>query len=548
MRVSKTRKEIFSLSARSILIALIIGLSLVASSTLQFDVGFKGPIVETNPLYWIILAVGIVYLLLVRKKYVYSSLIIIFFIGLSLRLIPATHSLYPGYDPWNELASIHRIQATGFNLLGNYYHSSLPVLQMLLIFFIPLFGEYNTIVYFGPVFGWVLAFICLYKLGREFFSTEKTLLVLLLYACLNISAQYLTTPETIALGIGFATVFLFHRTLAKPSVQYSVATIAVFTLLVFTHHLTALSVLAATGAITIILMVKKVRTTTLLVWLSMLLIFFAYFQLYQHMLSNLLILQIEQPLIGVPTGWPKPIWWWILYVAPKAFLFSLLGAWIVPFVIKKKIPKPDEIFGMVSTGGFLILLGFLIPTDLPPLRVLNQFGGYFSNGVASLKRSNILIIALAAILLMGVVTEFPMTNMSNFYVGGYWISHSSQEVSAIQYLAANATFDSRIAIDGRCRGVLAGLASPQKELTPVTSWDVFDVYNTTSTEEAWTVCTHNNYTYVFVSEFYKIIAHFDVYGAAEKFSENQLSKFSSPYFSLWYKNSEVAIYLVASKV
>jgi hypothetical protein len=546
--VSKARKEILSLSALSILMALVIGLSLVASLTLQFDAGLKGSIVETHPFYWIQLTVGIVYLLLIRTKYVYSSMIVVFFIGLSLRLIPATHSLYPGYDPWNELASIHRIQATGFNLLGNYYHSSLPVLQILLVFFIPFFGEYNTVAYFGPVFGWVLAFICLYKLSREFFCTERTLLVLLLYACVNISAQYLTTPETIALGIGFATVFFFHRTLARPSAKYPVATIAVFTLLVFTHHLTAFSVLVATGAITIIMLVKKGRTTNLFVWLSMLLIFIAYYELYQNMLSNLLILQIEQPLIGVPTSWPKPIWWWVLYVTPKAFLSSMLGAWIIPFVIKKKIPKPDEIFGMVSAGGFLTLFGFVIPKDLPPIRVLNQFGGYFSNGVASLRRSNILIIALTAILLIGLVTEFPMTNMSNFYVGGYWIGHSSQEISAIQYLGANGTFDSRIAIDGRCRQVLAGLVSPQKELTPVTSWDVFEIYNTTSTEQAWTVATHNNFTYIFVSEFYKIIAHFDVYSGAEKFSETQLSKFSPPYFSLWYKNSEVAIYLVAKRI
>jgi hypothetical protein len=307
-------------------------------------------------------------------------------------------------------------------------------------------------------------------------------------------------------------------------------------------------VLAVAGAITAIMLVKKARTTNLLVLLSMVLIFFAYYELYQHMLSSLLFLQIERSLIGVPTGWPKPIWWWVLYVAPKAFLFSLLGVWVVPFLVKKRIPKSDEIFGMVAAGEFLILLGFLIPNGFPPLRVLNQFGGHFSNGVASLKRSNIFMIALAAILLMGLVTEFPMTNMSNFYVGGYWPSHSSQEISAIQYLAANATSNSRIAIDGRCRNVLAGLAAPQKKLTPITNWEVFDVYNTTSTEQAWTVCTHNNYTYVFVSEFYKIIAHFDVYGAAEKFSENQLSKFSSPYFSLWYKNSEVAVYLVVGKV
>lgn len=545
--MSKTRKEILPLSVRSILIAFLIGLSLVALSTLQFDAGFKGPIVETHPLYWIILAVGIMYLLLVRKKYVYSSLIVIFFIGLSLRLIPVTHSLYPGYDPWNELASIHHIQATGFNLLGNYYHSNLPVLQILLILFIPFFGEYNTIAYFGPVFGWVLAFICLFKLSREFFSIEKTLLVLLLYACVNISAQYLTTPETIALGIGFATVFFFHRTLARPSVKYSVVTIAVFTLLVFTHHLTALSVLAVTGAITLIMLVKKVRTTNLLVWLSMLLIFFAYFELYQHMLSNLLVLQIEQPLIGVPAGfWPKPIWWWILYVMPKAFLFSMLGAWIVPFAIKKKTPKPDEIFATVSAGGFLILLGFLSLEGLPPLRVFNQFGGYFSNGVASLKRSNIFMIVLVAILLMGLVTEFPMTNVNEFYLGGYWISHTPQEVTALHYLSTNAPAGSRIVVDGRCRRILDTFASPSRNITTIANLDAYEVYNLTSTEQVWSYCTGKDVNYVFVSNFYKVIAHFSVYSGAERFSIEQLSKFNAPYFYLFYESSDsqVVVYSV----
>lgn len=546
--MSKPKDESLSFTARSILIALIIGLSLVALSTLQFDAGFKGPIVETHPFYWTVLAVGIIYLLLIRKKYVYSSLIVVFFIGLSLRLIPATHSLYPGYDPWNELASIHRIQATGFNLLGNYYHSSLPVLQILLIFFIPFFGEYNTLAYFGPVFGWVLAFICLYKLSREFFSTEKTLLVLLVYACVNISAQYLTTPETIALGIGFVTVFFFHRSLARPSVKYSVATVAVFTLLVFTHHLTALSVLVATGAITIIMLVKKVRTTNLLVLLSMLLIFFAYYELYQHMLSSLLFLQIEKPLIGVPTGWPKPIWWWVLYVAPEAFSFSMLGAWIIPFVIKKKIPKPDEIFGMVSAGGFLILLGFLTPASLPPLRVLNQFEGYFSNGVASLKRSNILMIALAAILLMGLVTEFPMTNMNGSYLGGYWIGHSSEEIEALQHLAAYALPYSNIIMDTRCRGVFAGLASPSEDFSVIANWESFKVYNAVSTDEAYENCIRSNINYVFVSRFYRVIAIFAVYpgfGAFE-FSEGQLCKFEEPHFTLEYQNEGTWIYRVNS--
>lgn len=542
--MSETRKEILSLSARSILIALIIGLSLVASSTLQFDAGFKGPIVETHPLYWTILAVGMVYLLLIRKKYVYASLIVVFFIGLSLRLIPITHSLYPGYDPWNELASIHRIQATGFNLLGNYYHSSLPVLQILLIFFIPFFGEYNTIAYFGPVLGWVLAFICLYKLSREFFNAEKTLLVLLLYACVNISFQYLTTPETIALGIGFATVFFFHRTLIGPSVKYSVATIAAFTLLVFTHHLTALSVLVIAGAITIIMLIKKEKATNLFVFLSILLIFFAYYELYQHMLSSLLFLQIEKPLIGVPTGWPKPIWWWVLYVAPKAFLFSLLGVWIVPFLIKKKIPKPDEIFGMISAGVSLVLLGFSIPNELPPLRVLNQFGGYFSNGVASLKRSNILMIALTAILLMGLVTEFPMTNMSNFYVGGYWISHSHEEVLGLEYLAFNTSSGSRIVADGRCSPILNGLAPYWKNVTASRSPDVFQVYETNSSYEAWRYCVKDGFTHIFVSIFYETIAHFGVYGSATQFSGQQLFKFAPPYFTLLYQNSEVSVYFV----
>jgi len=506
--------------------------------------GLKGVIVETHPLFWILLSISAVYALKIRKKEFYSSLVLIFFIGLSLRLIPATQSFYPSYDPWNELASVHHIQAFGFDLRGNYYHSSLPVLQVLLIALTPVFGEYNTLAFFGPVFGWTLAFICLYKLSREFFSSESILLVLLLYSSANIAFQSFTTPETIALSVGFATIYFFHRNIVEPSYKYTLATVAVFTLLNFTHHLTAFCVIIVTGAIAIVLVFKKKRNTNLFVWLSMLWIFLVYWELYQHMLSNMLIFQIERPLIGIPTGWPKPIWWWIIYLLPKVFLASMLIAWVFPFMMRKTMPNPAEIFSATIVGGLTFIFGFMIPRVLIPLRILNQFGGYFSMGVANLKYSNILIKVLTATFIIGLLAEFPMTNMSNFYVGGYWINHSPQEISALQYLATNATPGSNIVIDARCQRVLNCFAAPDKNLTTIADWRAFEVYNLTSPEDKWIYCVKNGLNYIFVSNFYKVIAHFDVYGGAEKFSDDQLSQFSAPYFNLLYEKSEVTIYLV----
>lgn len=540
-------------SSSDFLFALLIGLSLVFSSTLDFDIGFIGPIVEVHPIFWIILTISIVFVLTRRKKRVYPALIVLFFIGLSLRLIPAAHSLYPGVDPWGELASVHRIQAMGFDLRGNYAHSSLPVLQTLLILSIPVFGQYNTITFFGPIFGWILAFVCLYKLVREFLSTENALLVLMTYACANICYQYLSTPETIALGIGFATVLLFHRNIVRQSMKYTLATIGVYALLIFTHHLTAFFVLLATGSIVVVLMFHKRKTTNLFVWFSMLLTFLLYFQFYQHLLSSLLLVQIEHPMVGVPTGWPKPLWWWVLYILPYAFLLSMLAAWIVPFMIRKKIPEHTEILAMVLAGGFLFLFSFLTPQNLPPLRILNQSGGYFLMGAACVsvhgraKLSNVLIIMLSATLLLGLVTAFPITNKTNFYVGGYWISHTSDEILALQYIAANATPGSRIAADGRCREIIVGLAPVERNLTAPTISDILEIYSTNSTVEAWNYCINDSITYVFVSKFYEVIAQFSVYGGGTKFSDAQLSKFTSPYFTLWYTNAEASIYLVNPK-
>ena len=259
-------------------------------------------------------------------------------------MIVATHSNFPGVDPWNELASIHQIQASGFNLQGNYYHAYTPVLQILLLTVIPVFGAYNAITYFGQIFGWILAFIFLYKLSREFFSAEKAVFVLLLYACANIGYQYLTTPESIALGIGFATVFFFIRSLKNSSRKYIVATMGTFILLIFTHNLTSLCVILVIGAIVALRIFTKrkggvVVPTGLFIWLSMLAVFLGYYELYLGQLSSLLTISLVHPMIGIPTGWPKPLLWWVIYILPEAILVSLLAAWIVPFLMSKKIPK-----------------------------------------------------------------------------------------------------------------------------------------------------------------------------------------------------------------
>jgi hypothetical protein len=532
------------LRLQPLIASLACGIGLLLSLWIPLSTSLKGVVVETNPIFWVFLSLCMGLAFTLRKRDVFCSLLLVFFIGLCLRLIPVVHSYYPEFDPWNELASIHHIENSGFNLRGNYYHSDLPVLQLLLLTFIPVFGEYNTLAYLGPVLGWVLAFICLYKLGREFFDVEKVWLLMLIYSCANIGFQFFTAPETIALSFGFASVFFFHRNLVKSSVKYSLATLVMFTLLVFTHHLTAFCVVVATGAIIVVLILRKAKITNAFLWLGLLSIFLAYYELYQGLLSSMLVIRVTQVAIGIPTGWPKPLWWWVLYFLPMVLLALMLTTWIVPPLIRKKITRPIEVLALVIAGGVSLVFGFFFPSGLPPLRIFNQFGAHFFNGALNARLARTFSILLACSLLLGVVTAFPMTNGTDYYVGGYWINHSPEEIQAIEYFVNNASANSRIIADGRIRPVLNGLAPENKNLSASTLPQIIEVYETNSTQQAWDFCVRYGFTYVFVSSFYKVIAQFDVYGGAARFSDAQLSKFEPPYFSLWYNNSQVSIYSV----
>jgi hypothetical protein len=137
-----------------------------------------------------------------------------------------------------------------------------------------------------------------------------------------------------------------------------------------------------------------------------------------------------------------------------------------------------------------------------------------------------------------------MTNGTDYYVGGYWINHSPEEIQAIEYFVNNASVNSRIIADGRIRPVLNGLAPENKNLSASTLPQIIEVYETNSTQQAWDFCVRYGFTYVFVSSFYKVIAQFGVYGGAARFSDAQLAKFEPPCFSLWYNNSQVSIYSV----
>lgn len=545
-------KAVFSNPIIHYVVLAILCISLIGSLILPFYAGLKGVIVETNPIFWFVLSVTFVYVLLVREKHFLPAFVGILFIGLSLRLIPAVHSFYVGVDPWNELTSVHTIQSSGFNLLGNYYHSSIPVLQGLFLLIIPIFGEYNTVTYFGVIFGWILGLVFLYKLAREYSDVSTSLLVLLIYAFATAAFQYLSIPETIALPIGFAVIYYFQKNISSPNLKYMLATGGLFSLLIFTHYLTALIVLLNVGFILLVLRLQsKVPSrwrSLFFVWLLMVVLYLLYFQVYQNFLSNLLVQQLSSSVVLIPTGWSKPLWWWGLYVLPYVLMFSFLAIWALPPLFKRRFPNPSEGFATVCAGIFTIILSLGAPSSLPLTRVINQFGGYFSNGLSFVKkrRMNILVTVICLAFALNLVTQFPMTNGQGYYVGGDWISHSSSEVSAMQYLASNSTPYGNIIIDARCYSVLNSFLPQSKHLITVDDSRAIAIYNSSSTQDAWNLCRADGVKYVFVSNFYSTIADFGVYNSAFKFSDAQLTKFQQPYFSVFYTSPDksVTIYSV----
>lgn len=503
-------------------------------------------IVQTHPIFWLLLVLLGVYSLRVHKHSFPTSMGIVYCFGLSLRLLPGVHVLYPGIDPWLELGSVHRIQERGFDLRGNYYHSGMPVLQLLLLGTSDLFGEYNAVVFLGPVLGWTMGFICLYKLSREFCDREASLVTLLVYSVGNVHLQSLTYPEQIALPIAMAVIYFFHRTI-KTSYRDVLILIAIFMLLNITHHLTAFCTLVAMFVCVAFIRRFENRPNQICLWMTLLLMFVLYWQFYQEMLSDVFLGRTLLHIGEIPKPWPKPFWWWICYFAPKLATGCLVGFMAVKMIIHRTTIHKFEMSLISAGGAFMILMGLVLPRGLYPWRIFNQFFGYFTLGMSSLPELKRSMKILAAMFLIGIVAEFPITDMSGYYVGGYWWGHDDPEISAFRFLVADLSEGSRVVTDGRSAVLAQAFSIPYGKVSPIRD---FEVYNSTSNIEAWHRCIQRHYDYIFVSRTYQTISQFGEISGAMKFSEEQLSKFTSPYFIRIFHSmseagtSEVVIYRV----
>lgn len=534
-------------------IAISIVLCLFFCLFLPSGTKLKGVIVETHPLYWLSLILAFFFTFRIRKSHHLLPLVIVFSIGLSLRLIVPTHTLYPGTDPWLELASVNRIQAYGFDLRGNYYHGYEPILQMLLLATAPISGEYNTIKFFGPIFGWALGFICLYKLCKVFFDREATLYVLSFYSTTSLLLQSFTIPEQIAVPIGIAVVYFFCLSHVRKSRKDLLMLFLTFSVLTITHNLTSFSVLVMLSAWVLVCKSKN-RSYSRILLIALILIFVLYWQHYQEFVSRI-FLERTLPSIGeIPEPWPKPLWWWVCYLTPRLLLASLLARLAVAAFLHKEMRSEVPI--ICTTGCLLIVAGLIFPRGLYPWRILNQFGSYFAMGVLWLPkvraipklRISTLVKILIAVNLIGLLADFPITNMNEYYVGGYWLDRSEAEVSALRYLGAYAKSRSYVVIDERCGFLLEALTIPGKKLSLVSNLMAYELYNTTTAEEAWYNSIEHGYDYIFISKFYEVIAHFDEISGARKFSDEQLMKFTPPHFKKVYETSEIWIYKVNTEL
>jgi len=510
-------------------------------STLSFETGFSGIIVETHPFFWVLIATSIFFAFKIRKENFFGALFLIYIVGLGVRMLVAFHSLYPGSGPWNELGAVNHIRSYGFDLKGNYYHSGMPVLQSLINILGAIAGDYVSIVYIIPILAWTSSYIILFFFCRAYMPSENTLIALLLFSTANLLFQSTIRAEIIAVPLGMVIVYIIFRKTLLLSNKDLLLTIGLYALLIFTHHLTSgvlMLILASLVFVEKIFHHNTHRNFTIFFAISAIM-FFSYWELFQGLLSEKLA-EITLSEAILPVVWQKPVWWWFLYLLPKVYSAGLVIYFIIHvFFSVIRDPVKDRFMSISSMGALVNVPSFFFPGGYLFLRVFHQFFRYHTIGISYLPRSKILLKILAVTFLIGLVTEFPIIDRDkNSLIGGYWFDHSYHEVEAVKFLATQTPNRSRIVIDLRVEPLiytLGPIPRARMKIEPA-------VYRFNSTEEAWNYCIKRNYHYIFISNFYKIM--FISEKGAEKFTEGQLNKFTEPYFIEIFRNEEVTVYEV----
>lgn len=531
-------------------IALVLSIGVIFFASLSFASGLSGVIAETHPGFWLLLAIALYYAFKVQKRNCLTSVFLLYVCGLGIRLLVAFHSLYPGSGPWWELGSVHSIVSNGFNLTGSYYHSGMPVLQFLILLLGGVFGFYLTIVFIIPVLAWTLTYFTFFIFFRKHLPPEKTILALFLLMTANILFESTLRAETIAIPLGALMIHSLIRRNLQVSKTELMLDVGLYALLTLTHHLTSAVVLAIFAALVIGEKIFHHHISKNLVTIFLLsgIIFFSYWEFYQGFLSEKLA---EISLSGsiesmLETPWPKPIWWWALYFMPKVLSVLLIAYFIIDVLrhFREKRPVENQLGSISSLGVFANALSTIMPGGYLFLRVFHQFFGYHTLGISTLPRSKILLKILAVSFLFGMIADFPIMDSNNYVIGGYWFNHSNSEVEGAEFLAMQIPNGSRIAIDGRVEPLIYIFVPRGKVVPKIES----AVYAFNSTEEAWNYSIIRRYDYIFVSNFYETMFVFKDGIGATKFSENQLNKFSHPFFTEVFGNGEVSVYKVNGEI
>jgi hypothetical protein len=514
--------------------------------SLSLASSLRGVIVETHLGFWVLLAATLVYAFKVPKRNYLISVFLLYVCGLAIRLLVAFHSLYPGSGPWWELGSVHSIATDGICLTGSYYHSGMPVLQLLILLFGSVFGYYATIVFIIPVLAWTLLYLVFFTFFRRHLPPELTILALLLPVTANVLFESTLRAESIAIPLGVLIVHLLLRRNFQISTTELMVEIGLYALLTLTHHLTAAVVLAVFAALIVgeRLFHCRVPRNLVVIFLFSGVIFFSYWELYQGLLTEKLALislsGSMDSMLEIP--WPKPWWWWALYLTPKILSVLFIGYFVIDVLrhFPEKSPIENQVGSISGFGGLINALSAVLPGGYLFLRVFHQFFGYHAFGISTLRRSKLLLKILAVSFLFGMIADFPILDSNGYVIGGHWFDHSQAEVDGAEFVATQIPNGSRVAIDGRVEPLIYVFV-PRGKIVPKIEAEVY-VFN--STEEAWNHSVARRFDYIFASSFYATMFVFKDGSGATRLSESQLNKFSPPYFTEVFGNEDVTIYQV----